>query len=40
MHGNKYKNYVLQNLSFEHIILKLFYKIVKCFYWIKNSIFL
>jgi hypothetical protein len=26
---NKYKNYVLQNLSFEHIILTFYYKIVK-----------
>jgi hypothetical protein len=36
---NKHKNYVSQNLSSEHIILKCYCKIVKCFYWIKNSIF-
>jgi hypothetical protein len=40
MNTNKYKNCVLQNLSSEHIILKLYYKIVKWFYWIKNSIFM
>jgi hypothetical protein len=39
MNRNKYKNCVLQHLSSEHIILKFYYKIVKCFYWIKNSIF-
>jgi hypothetical protein len=27
---NKHKSYVLQNLSSEHIILKFYYKIVKC----------
>jgi hypothetical protein len=36
MNRNQYKNYVLQNLSSEHIILKFYYKIVKYFYWIKN----
>jgi hypothetical protein len=30
---NKYKNYVLQNLSPEHIILKLYYKMVKCIFF-------
>jgi hypothetical protein len=40
MNRNKYKNYVLQNLRSEHIILKFYYKTVKWFYWIKNSIFL
>jgi hypothetical protein len=39
MNRDKYKNDVLQNLSYENIILKLYYKIVKCFYWIKNSIY-
>jgi hypothetical protein len=39
MNRNKHKNYVLQNLSSEHIILKFYYKIFKCFYLIKNSIF-
>jgi hypothetical protein len=29
---NKYKNYVLQNLSSEHIVLKFYYKIVKSLY--------
>jgi hypothetical protein len=29
MNRNQYKNYVLQNLSSEHIILKFYYKIVK-----------
>jgi hypothetical protein len=36
MNRNKYKKYVLQNLSSEHIILKFYYKIVKCFFWIKD----
>jgi hypothetical protein len=39
MNRNKYKKFVLQNLSSERIILKFYYKIVKCFYWIKNSSF-
>jgi hypothetical protein len=39
MNRNKYENYVLQNLSSEHIILKFYYKIAKWFYWIKHSIF-
>jgi hypothetical protein len=39
MNRNKYKNYVLSNLSSEQIILKFYYKIVKRFYRIKNSIF-
>jgi hypothetical protein len=38
MNRNKHKNYVLQNLISEHIILNLYHKIVKCVYWIKNSI--
>ena len=29
---NKYKNYVLQNLSPENIILKFYYKMVKCIF--------
>jgi hypothetical protein len=37
--GTNTKNYVLQNLSSEHIILKFCYKIVRCFCWIKNAIF-
>jgi hypothetical protein len=36
MYMNKYKNCVLQNLISEHIILKFYYKLVKCFYWIKK----
>jgi hypothetical protein len=39
MNRNKYKNYVLQNLSSEHIILKCYYNIVKFFYWIKIKFF-
>jgi hypothetical protein len=39
MNRNKHKNYILQNLSSEHIILKFYDKNVKCFYWIKNSVF-
>jgi hypothetical protein len=30
MNKNNYENFVLQNLSSEHIILKLYYKILKC----------
>jgi hypothetical protein len=32
MNRNKYKNYALQNLISEHIILKFYYKIVKCIF--------
>jgi hypothetical protein len=39
MNKNKYKQYVLQNWSSEHIILKFYSKIVECFHWIKISIF-
>jgi hypothetical protein len=39
MNRNKYKNYDLRNLNSEHIIFKFYYKIVKSFFWIKNSIF-
>jgi hypothetical protein len=29
---NKHEDYVLQNLSAEHIILKFYHKIVKCIF--------
>jgi hypothetical protein len=40
MNRNKYKKKnCFAKFKFEHIILKFYYKIFKCFYGIKNSIF-
>jgi hypothetical protein len=39
MNRNKYKNFDLRSLNSEHIIFKFYYKIVKSFFWIQNSIF-